>query len=124
MRKLKVLVADDSKSSKMTTMIFLESLGCIVTGADDGLEALQLSQNEIFDLIFLDERMPGLLGSDVAAELCQEKKTNLHTPKISLTGLTDKGAVDELYSKGITHHIEKPITKLILEKFLQQWRNN
>lgn len=122
MHKLKILVADDSKPSKMTTMFMLEHLGCKTKGADDGIEALNLSENEAFDLIFLDERMPGLLGSDVAKKLCDGNGVNAKTPKISLTGITDRDSISELYSKGITHHIEKPITKLILDDFLQQWR--
>jgi CheY-like chemotaxis protein len=124
LRKLKILVADDSKPSKMTTMFMLEHLGCVTKGADDGLEALSLSESEEFDLIFLDEKMPGLLGSDVAKKLCDGDGVNTKTPKVSLTGITDRGSITELYSKGITHHIEKPITKLILDNFLQQWRKD
>lgn len=122
LRKLRVFVADDSKPSKMATMIMLEHLGCILTGADDGKEALDITSNQAFDLIFLDERMPGLFGSDVASQLRDGNGVNAQTPKISLTGITDRDSVEELYRKGITHHIEKPITKLVLENFLQQWR--
>jgi len=49
-----VFVADDSKPCKMLTMIMLQSLGCEVTGADDGLEALEVTSQQPFDLIFLD----------------------------------------------------------------------
>lgn len=122
LRKLRVFVADDSQPSKMTTIIMLEHLGCILTGADDGIEALELTSKQPFDLIFLDERMPGLLGSDVASQLRDGNGVNANTPKISLTGITDRDSVAELYRKGITHHIEKPITKLVLENFLQQYR--
>ena len=52
--KVRVLVADDSKPSKMLTIILLQSLGCEVTGADDGLEALEVTSQQPFDLIFLD----------------------------------------------------------------------
>lgn len=122
LRKLKVLVADDSKPSKVATMVMLEHLGCETLGADDGIEALALSQAQAFDVIFLDERMPGLFGSDVAQQLHNSDGFNRTTPKVSLTGITDREAVETLYSKGITHHIEKPITKVVLENFLQQCR--
>jgi len=49
-----VFVADDSKPCKMLAMIMLQSLGCEVTGADDGLEALEVTSQQPFDLIFLD----------------------------------------------------------------------
>lgn len=122
--KPKVLVADDSKPSKMATMIMLEHLGCTVIGADDGIEALELANQQPFDLIFLDEKMPGMYGSDVALQLRDNSGVNQSTPKVSLTGITEKESVNLLYSKGIEHHIEKPITKLVLENFLKKWRSN
>ena len=121
--KVRVLVADDSKPSKMLTIILLQSLGCEVTGADDGLEALEVTRQQPFDLIFLDENMPGLQGSEVAEQLCflEGNGINKSTPKISLTGLATEEAVNNLYKKGITHHIEKPVTKAILDIFLKSW---
>ena len=121
--QLKVFVADDSKPSKMLTIIILQSLGCEVTGADDGLEALDITSKQSFDLIFLDENMPGLQGSDVAEKLCivGGSGINQSTPKISLTGLVGEDAIESLYKKGITHHIEKPVTKAVLDSFLKSW---
>lgn len=124
LRKPRVLVADDSMPSKMATMVMLEHLGCTVSGASDGIEALELASQHSFDLIFLDEKMPGLFGSDVALQLRDNNGQNQLTPKISLTGITDSDSINVLYEKGITHHIVKPITKLVLENFLMQWRNN
>ncbi|WP_025565806.1 response regulator [Psychromonas sp. SP041] len=127
---LRVFVADDSKPSKMLTIILLQSLGCTVTGADDGLEALEITSKQPFDLIFLDENMPGLLGSDVAEQLHNNKGNdeglgiNANTPKISLTGIVGEESINDLYAKGITHHIEKPVTKTILESFLKQWNED
>ncbi|MBA6289251.1 response regulator [Colwellia sp. MB3u-4] len=121
--KPRVLVADDSKPSKMATMIMLEHLGCTVSGADDGVEALELANQQPFDLIFLDEKMPRMLGSEVALQLSENKGYNQSTTKVSLTGITDENSVNLLYRKGINHHIEKPITKLVLENFLKKWRD-
>lgn len=121
-RKTHVLVADDSIPSKMATTIMLEKLGCKVISAEDGIEALTKAQQSVFDLIFLDERMPGLNGSDVANKLCEEGQLNRHTPKIALTGITEADDITALFKKGITHYLEKPITKSTLENFLQQWQ--
>lgn len=121
-RALCVLVADDSIPSKLATQIMLEKLGCKVISASDGVEALSLAQQQAFDLILLDERMPGLNGSDVASQLRQYGQLNQNTPKVALTGISDPNEIDTLFNKGITHYLEKPITKLALEKFLQQWQ--
>lgn len=119
--KVRVLVADDSKPSKMLTIILLQSLGCEVTGADDGLEALEITRQQPFDLIFLDENMPGLQGSEVAEKLSNGTGINATIPKISLTGLVGEISIDNLYKKGITHHIEKPVSKEALARFLAEW---
>lgn len=119
--KVRVLVADDSKPSKMLTIILLQSLGCEVTGADDGLEALEITRQQPFDLIFLDENMPGLQGSEVAEKLSNGTGINATIPKISLTGLVGEISIDNLYKKGITHYIEKPVSKDALARFLAEW---
>ena len=119
---LNILVADDSMPSLIATKAMLEKLGCNVMPASDGNAALALAQQYAFDLLFLDERMPGLNGSDVAQTLIEQDGKNQLTPKVSLTGLTDPDEIAHLFSKGITHYLEKPVTKLALEKFLVQWQ--
>ncbi|WP_350978505.1 response regulator [Shewanella sp. AC34-MNA-CIBAN-0136] len=119
---LSILVADDSIPSQVATQAMLEKLGCKVVSANDGNSALALAQQQPFDLILLDERMPGLYGSDVAQRLVSDDAINRLTPKVALTGLTEPDEIQHLFSKGITHYLEKPVTKLALEKFLVQWQ--
>lgn len=120
---LSLLVADDNIPSQIATQAMLEKLGCKVVSVNDGDSALALAQQQIFDLILLDERMPGLYGSDVAQRLVSnDAEINRSTPKVALTGLTEPDEILHLFSKGITHYLEKPVTKLALEKFLVQWQ--
>ncbi|GGP37499.1 response regulator [Shewanella saliphila] len=117
-----ILVADDSIPSLIATQAMLEKLGCKVVTANDGTRALALAQQQHFDLLLLDERMPGLYGSDVAKQLIEQDGVNRLTPKVSLTGLTEPDEIKQLFNKGITHYLEKPVTKLALENFLVQWQ--
>lgn len=117
-----ILIADDSIPSLIATKAMLEKLGCKVVTANDGTRALALAQQQQFDLLLLDERMPGLYGSDVAKQLIEQDGVNRLTPKVSLTGLTEPEEITQLFSKGITHYLEKPVTKLALEHFLTQWQ--
>ncbi|NHN37232.1 response regulator [Pseudomaricurvus alcaniphilus] len=121
-RKLMVLLADDSKPSQITTQVMLERLGCQVVCADDGEQALAIAESKRFDLIFLDERMPHMNGSEVANRISQPGSINSHTDKISLTGVNGQDAIEKLFDAGITQHIEKPIKKSSLESFLFTWR--
>ncbi|MBG9992917.1 response regulator [Pseudoalteromonas arctica] len=120
--RLSVLVADDSLPSQIATKVMLEMLGCLVTCAENGASALTLAQNEPFDLLLLDERMPGMFGSDVAQQLVRQNTPNNNTPKVILTGLTGDEQIAELFDKGITHYLQKPVTKAVLEKFIKPWQ--
>ena len=120
--RLSVLVADDSLPSQIATKVMLEMLGCLVTCAENGASALTLAQNESFDLLLLDERMPGMFGSDVAQQLVRENTPNNNTPKVILTGLTGDDEIAGLFEKGITHYLQKPVTKAVLEKFIKPWQ--
>jgi CheY-like chemotaxis protein len=121
-KQLSILIADDSIPSQVATQAMLEKLGCKVQSANDGNTALVMAQQQVFDLILLDERMPGLYGSDVAQRLVTEGAMNKLTPKVALTGLTESEDIQALFDKGISHYLEKPVTKLALEKFLTQWQ--
>ncbi|HAD08431.1 MAG TPA: hypothetical protein DCF62_03015 [Porticoccaceae bacterium] len=116
-----ILLAEDSKPSQLTTQVILEKLGHTVICADDGVEALQLARQTRFDLIFLDERMPGLNGSNVAATLNQKDEINASTHKISLTGITDQKFLSGLFSVGISDYLEKPVNKKRIEVMLSKF---
>lgn len=67
--ELRVLVVDDHPVNRLVLTEILAHLGCAVTTAQDGGEALAISRVDHFDLICLDRNMPGLSGDDVAAAL-------------------------------------------------------
>jgi CheY-like chemotaxis protein len=66
---LRVLVVDDHPVNRLVLGEIFAHLGCAVTTAHDGPEALCVSRVEHFDLICLDRHMPGLSGDQVAAAL-------------------------------------------------------
>lgn len=120
--KLSVLVADDSLPSQVATKVMLEMLGCAVTCAENGSSALLIAQQEPFDLLLLDERMPGMFGSDVAQQLIKQNTPNDNTPKVILTGITEEQQIAQLFEKGATHYLQKPVTKAVLEEFIKPWQ--
>ena len=62
MRKDRILWADDEIDLLKVYVLFLEEKGYEVVTASNGKDAVDLCKKESFDIIFLDENMPGLSG--------------------------------------------------------------
>lgn len=107
---LRILLADDSLPSLMATQIMLEKMGHEVLVATDGEQALALALRESFDLILLDEYMPGLPGSAVTQRLRQSANENNSACIIALSGVHKEEECQRLYDSGIDELIIKPIT--------------
>jgi CheY-like chemotaxis protein len=70
---LRVLVVDDHPVNRLVLSEIFAHLGCIVSVAEDGAQALSTSGVDHFDLICLDRHMPGLSGDEVASNLPAEQ---------------------------------------------------
>jgi signal transduction histidine kinase len=70
-----VLVVDDEQTARYVLRRCLTSLGCSVTEASSGEDALQRAVAEKPDVILLDLRMPDMLGTEVLARLKRDRTT-------------------------------------------------
>lgn len=66
---LRVLVVDDQRANRLVLAEIFTHLGCVVSTAEDGFQALAAASVDRFDLICLDRHMPGLSGDDVLSGL-------------------------------------------------------
>lgn len=85
---IRLLIVDDEVRFLKTLASRLELRGFDVTTADNGKTALELAQNQTFDLAILDLKMPGLSGEEVLQIL---KKDH---PFIEVIILTGHGSID------------------------------
>ncbi len=109
---MRVLVAEDDRSSRMVTRRLLERLGHEVAVAEDGEEAwLQITSGEVFDVIISDWLMPRLDGH----RLCQRirRRENDHavsyTYLILLTAMTDREHMLAGFEAGTDDFLSKPV---------------
>ena len=68
---IRVLLVDDSAMARRSTRRILESAGCDVVEADDGLAALERFAIDKPDVVLLDLVMKGMYGLDVLAKLLE-----------------------------------------------------
>ena len=59
---MKILVVDDEKNMRVTLAAILAEKGYTVAEAATGEQALDLCQQQAFDVVLMDVRMPGLNG--------------------------------------------------------------
>lgn len=90
---MKVLVAEDDASVRLTIQFVFEDEGFQVLLAEDGEEALRLARSEHPDVILLDQVMPKLDGKQVLSALRSEEATR-DIPVFVLTGMS-RGASED-----------------------------
>ena len=110
---LKVMVIDDSKTIRRTATMILEKVGCDVTTATDGFDALDKIANSHPDIIFVDIMMPRLDGY----QMCSLIKNNSNLKDTPIIMLSSKdGLFDRAKGRivGSEQYLTKPFTKSAL----------
>ena len=103
------LVVDDDEDVQMFVVMALGRLGFTVKTANDGMEALEMCQNEVFDLVVCDMRMPRLSGISFL------KNVRIRAPLsakrvVFLTSVDDTSVKRESIAAGAQDYLVKPIT--------------
>ncbi len=105
---LKILVVDDEQDILKLVKGLLEPLGVEVLGLADSREAAQRVNNEKFDGVFLDSRMPYLDGFGLAKSI-RGSPLNGKVPIVMLSGANDVETMRKGFQAGITFFLSKPI---------------
>lgn len=112
-----VLVIDDTKNIRMLLQECLECEGCRVTTASGGAEALGFLSHAVYDLIFLDVRMPEVSGTEVLRRM---RQMGVSTPVVMITAFgTVKNAV-ECTQLGAAAYLQKPFTENRVKQVLEE----
>ena len=106
LRKITILWTDDEIDLLKPHILFLEEKGYEVVTASNGEDAISLVKNRNFDLIFLDENMPGLSGLET---LNQIKGINPGIPVIMITKSEEENIMDEAIGSRIDDYLIKPV---------------
>ncbi len=85
----KILVIDDEELIIKSLKKLLEKNGFIVFVAKNGYDALVITEEEQFDLIIADIRMPGINGVDAVSAIL-EKENFRNVPIVFITGYSDE----------------------------------
>ena len=115
----KVLIVDDTKMNLTVMEGLLTQTLLQITTAQSGMEMLKLTEQEKYDVILLDHRMPEMDGIETLTALKAEASNpNRETPVIALTANAVAGAREMYLEAGFSDYLTKPVDAEKLEKTL------
>jgi signal transduction histidine kinase/ActR/RegA family two-component response regulator len=117
-----ILLVEDNAANMRVTQALLETLGCHVTPARNGLEAVALYRETAFDLVLMDCQMPEMDGYEATRTIRQiEVFLKRRTPIIALTAHAMEGSRETSLESGMDDQITKPLTMATLTGKLLEW---
>ena len=102
----RILWADDEIESLKPHLLFLKNKGFEVIAVNSGVEAIEKVTESKFDLIFLDENMPGISGLTTLEEI---KKIKSSIPIVMITKSEEEMIMEEAIGKQISDYLIKPV---------------
>ncbi len=106
MDQIKILWVDDEIDLLKPHILFLEKKNYHVTTSNNGRDAIDIFDEGNFDIVFLDENMPGMSGLETLSEM-KEKKSS--TPIIMITKSEEEYIMEEAIGSKIADYLIKPV---------------
>ncbi len=106
MNKITILWVDDEIDLLKPHILFLEDRNYQVTTCQSGQDALEEIRNNRFDIVFLDENMPGLSGLDTLNEI---KVLDVSLPVVMITKSEEEYIMEEAIGSKIADYLIKPV---------------
>ena len=106
MKKAHILWADDEIDLLKPYILFLEEKGYGVEPVNNGRDAIEKCRESFYDIIFLDEHMPGLSGLETLSEISAFRPT---VPVVMITKSEDEGIMTKAIGKKIADYLIKPV---------------
>ncbi|MDO5523154.1 MAG: PglZ domain-containing protein [Bacteroidia bacterium] len=106
MKKTRILWADDEIDLLKPYVLFLEEKGYEVHSVNNGRDAVEKCRQLFYDIVFLDEHMPGLSGLETLSEISALRPA---VPVVMITKSEDEGIMTKAIGKKIADYLIKPV---------------
>ncbi|MFQ5569749.1 MAG: response regulator [Rhodothermales bacterium] len=102
----RILWADDEIDLLRPHILFLENKGYDVTSVSNGTDAVEKVKEDFFDVVLLDEQMPGMGGLETLAEI---KRAAPEVPVVMVTKSEEEHLMEEALGGQISDYLTKPV---------------
>jgi len=120
LRGMRVLVAEDNQINQMIIEDMLGSAGIEVTMANNGIEAIEMLGNGVFDVVLMDIQMPEMDGLTAAAKMRADSRFD-GLPILAMTANAAEEHYNESIEAGMNDHLTKPVDRDQLYGALAKW---
>jgi len=120
--RLNILVAEDDKLNRLTTVRLLEQAGHQAEGCENGYLALKLLAEKKFDAVLMDVQMPGLDGVETTKRIRNDSLPGVarNIPILALTAHTAPEGRKFFLSAGMDGFLAKPVEQAELDSVIRQ----
>lgn len=118
-RQYKILLVDDNVLNLKVAEKLLKNYNFQITSVRSGLECLNYTKNEKYDLIFLDHMMPEMDGIHTLYNM-KQRASGFDTPVVVLTANAIDGSKDMYLKEGFCDYLSKPIDQVELDRILRE----
>ncbi len=120
-RPLRVLIAEDSDINAKVLLTFLSQAGHHVTRVTNGLEALKALENNNYDFVLMDMRMPEMDGLDATRNWRKTEANSDHVPIVALTANATAEDQQRCLDAGMDGFLTKPVNPERLFATIKQY---
>jgi len=113
----KILIVDDNELNLEVATAILEDTEMNMETAISGEECIEKLKKDKYDIVFLDQMMPGMSGIETLEKIRKEKHAE-GTPVIAFTADAIVGAKEQYHKAGFAGYLSKPIVYNDLENIL------
>ena len=118
----RILIVDDTRMNLMVAVGLLDKTEIRIDTAGSGADAVKAAGSTAYDLILMDQRMPGMDGTEALRHIRgQADGASRNAPVICMTADAVQGARDRYLAEGFTDYLSKPIDYKALEDMLKKY---
>jgi CheY-like chemotaxis protein len=119
LKGLRILAVEDNELNRMVLQVILKKCEVVVTIAHNGQEAIDLIQQQEFDMVLMDVQMPIVDGLEATKYIRDELKMTTHIIGISANAMREE--VEICKQAGMNDYLVKPYSERALVEVMKKW---
>lgn len=117
---VKALVVEDNKTNQVVAVEFLSQLNIQSVCVNNGLEAINAVETDVFDFILMDLQMPVMDGYS-ASKVIKATPQGKHIPIIAMSAAVSESDIEKVAASGMDRHLPKPFSLPLLFQRLSEF---